>query len=179
MKYNYKCIVSKNGNKMYYKRVGSKWKRVSNAVGMKAEKGKRKYRMDTGDQNWVDSIIRYLEARGAVPVDGVPFRNYINRTLYYNIGHPHPDEHRGDAAAPEENISLNEEHIRWLHNRDPAYKINLVNRILRHYNLPLPPARHLREEIGLEPVGWYRERNYDEEGDDDLNYDEEGDDDFD
>ena len=45
--YNYKCIVTKNGTKMYYKRVkginGMKWKRISNKVGMKAEKGKRKY----------------------------------------------------------------------------------------------------------------------------------------
>lgn len=41
--YNYKCIVARNGNKQYYKSVGGKWKRVSNAVGMKAEKGKRKY----------------------------------------------------------------------------------------------------------------------------------------
>ena len=29
---------------MYYKRVNKKWKRISNKVGMKAEKGKRKYR---------------------------------------------------------------------------------------------------------------------------------------
>ena len=43
MKYNYKCIVAKNG-KRYYKNVNGKWKRVSNKVGEKAEKGKRKYR---------------------------------------------------------------------------------------------------------------------------------------
>ena len=28
---------------MYYKRVNSKWKRISNKTGMQAEKGKRKY----------------------------------------------------------------------------------------------------------------------------------------
>jgi len=28
---------------MYYKRVNKKWKRISNKVGMKAEKGKKKY----------------------------------------------------------------------------------------------------------------------------------------
>ena len=44
MKYNYKCVVAKNGNKRYYKSVGGKWKRISNAIGMKAEKGKMKYR---------------------------------------------------------------------------------------------------------------------------------------
>ena len=44
MNYNYKCIVSKNG-KRYYKNVRGKWKRISNAVGMKAEKGKKKYGM--------------------------------------------------------------------------------------------------------------------------------------
>ena len=41
--FNYKCTVSKNGTKMYYKRVNKKWQRISNKVGMKAEKGKRKY----------------------------------------------------------------------------------------------------------------------------------------
>ena len=43
--YNYKCVVTKNGGKMYYKRVSNKWKRITNAAGMKAEKGKRKYGM--------------------------------------------------------------------------------------------------------------------------------------
>ena len=43
--YNYKCVVAKNGSKMYYKRVNKKIVKlengnvVSNAVGMKAEKG--------------------------------------------------------------------------------------------------------------------------------------------
>ena len=45
--FNYKCIVTKNGVKMYYKRVsgknGMKWKRITNNVGKSAEKGKRKY----------------------------------------------------------------------------------------------------------------------------------------
>jgi hypothetical protein len=44
MKYNYKCIVAKNGNKMYYKQVNNKWKRITNKIGEKAEKGKMKYR---------------------------------------------------------------------------------------------------------------------------------------
>ena len=48
MNYNYKCIVSKNG-KRYYKNVRGKWKRISNAVGMKAEKGKKKYGSGGGD----------------------------------------------------------------------------------------------------------------------------------
>ena len=43
--YNYKCVISKNGNKMFYKSVGSKWKRISNKLGEKAEKGKMKYRV--------------------------------------------------------------------------------------------------------------------------------------
>ena len=43
--FNYKCVVAKNGTKMYYKRVKNKWKRISNSLGMKAEKGKRKYMM--------------------------------------------------------------------------------------------------------------------------------------
>ena len=34
---------AKNGSKMYYKRVGGKWKRISNTLGMKVEKGKMKY----------------------------------------------------------------------------------------------------------------------------------------
>ena len=41
--FTYKCVVAKNGSKMYYKRVKNKWKRISNSLGMKAEKGKRKY----------------------------------------------------------------------------------------------------------------------------------------
>ena len=44
--FNYKCVVSKNGTKMYYKRVKGKWKRISNKVGKQAEKGKKKYRID-------------------------------------------------------------------------------------------------------------------------------------
>ena len=44
--YNYKCVVTKNGVKMYYKRVRGNWKRISNKVGMKAEKGKRKYKLE-------------------------------------------------------------------------------------------------------------------------------------
>ena len=47
--YNYKCVVSNKGSKRYYKSVGGKWKRVSNAVGMKAEKGKRKYGIPEDD----------------------------------------------------------------------------------------------------------------------------------
>ena len=41
--FKYKCVVSKNGSKMYYKRVNGKWKRISNKTGMNAEKGGRKY----------------------------------------------------------------------------------------------------------------------------------------
>ena len=43
--FNYKCIVSKNGSKMYYKKVGGKWKRISNKLGKNLEKGKNKYQM--------------------------------------------------------------------------------------------------------------------------------------
>ena len=42
--FNYKCVVTKNGVKMYYKRIHNKWKRISNKLGKNAEKGKRKYR---------------------------------------------------------------------------------------------------------------------------------------
>ena len=34
MNYNYKCVVSKNGEKMYYKNVKGKWKRISNIMGL-------------------------------------------------------------------------------------------------------------------------------------------------
>ena len=44
----YKCIVSKNG-KRYYKNVSGKWKRITNKVGEKAEKGKNRYRMEGGE----------------------------------------------------------------------------------------------------------------------------------
>ena len=46
MKYNYKCVMSKNGNKMYYKNVRNKWKRITNKVGEKAATGKKMYRME-------------------------------------------------------------------------------------------------------------------------------------
>ena len=31
---------------MYYKNVSGKWKRITNKIGEKAEKGKRKYRLE-------------------------------------------------------------------------------------------------------------------------------------
>ena len=56
--YNYKCVVNKNGTKMYYKKAkgknGMKWKRISNDVGKNAEKGKRKYK--TLDED----VLKYL-----------------------------------------------------------------------------------------------------------------------
>ena len=55
--YNYKCIVTKNGMKMYYKRVSGKWKRISNKVGMKAEKGKRKYEKNKKNKKNIKNII--------------------------------------------------------------------------------------------------------------------------
>jgi GNAT superfamily N-acetyltransferase len=42
-KFNYKCVVSKNG-KRYYKRVNNRWVRIKNNIGMKAEKNKRVYK---------------------------------------------------------------------------------------------------------------------------------------
>ena len=45
MKYNYKCVLS-NGNKRYYKNINGKWKRITNKVGAKAQRGKRTYRME-------------------------------------------------------------------------------------------------------------------------------------
>jgi len=42
--FNYKCTITKNGTKTYYKRVNKKWKKISNSIGEKAEKGKTKYR---------------------------------------------------------------------------------------------------------------------------------------
>jgi hypothetical protein len=42
MKYNYKCVVTKNG-KRYYKKVSGKWKRVSNKIEEKKEKGNMKF----------------------------------------------------------------------------------------------------------------------------------------
>ena len=55
MKNIYKCIVSKN-EKRYYKSVGGKWKRISNKMGEKMEKNKKKYRVEekTGDKKLED-----------------------------------------------------------------------------------------------------------------------------
>ena len=58
MNYNYKCIVSKNG-KRYYKNVRGKWKRISNAVGMKAEKCKKKYEVPSGTTGPNDNLFSY------------------------------------------------------------------------------------------------------------------------
>ena len=56
--FNYKCVVAKNGTKMYYKRVANKWKRISNKTGMKAEKGKKKYTWEKDEvfNNWYDDL---------------------------------------------------------------------------------------------------------------------------
>ena len=42
--FKYKCTIAENGTKTYYKRVNKKWGKISNSIGMKAEKGKTKYR---------------------------------------------------------------------------------------------------------------------------------------
>ena len=59
--FNYKC-VAKNGNKMYYKKTKGKWKRITNKVGMKAEKGKRKYKMKMVTNNLITRINKNIEA---------------------------------------------------------------------------------------------------------------------
>ena len=53
--YNYKCVVSNTGTKRYYKSVNGKWKHISNKLGLKAEKGKKKYGM-VGGWRWSESI---------------------------------------------------------------------------------------------------------------------------
>ena len=60
--YNYKCVVNNKGGKQYYKNVGGKWKRISNKLGMKAEKGKRKY----GGSSVAGAAGGIAEAAGAV-----------------------------------------------------------------------------------------------------------------
>ena len=59
--FNYKCLVSKNGSKKYYQRVGGKWKRITNKMGMKAQKGKRVYKTEfweKSDEERIDSMVR-------------------------------------------------------------------------------------------------------------------------
>ena len=48
--FKHKCVVTKNGTKMYYKRVDNKWKRISNKLGQKAEKGKKKYKINKNEE---------------------------------------------------------------------------------------------------------------------------------
>ena len=55
--FNYKCVVNKNGTKMYYKRVNKKWQRISNKTGQKAEKGKKKYRVKKTNSDFIDNFI--------------------------------------------------------------------------------------------------------------------------
>ena len=59
--FSYKCVVTKNGTKMYYKRVANKWQRISNKVGMKAEKGKKKYKENKNSP--LCSIFQKLEPK--------------------------------------------------------------------------------------------------------------------
>ena len=59
--FNYKCTVAKNGMKMYYQKVGGKWKRINNTVGKNAEKGKRKYNI-TSIPSMVDSAMGIKES---------------------------------------------------------------------------------------------------------------------
>ena len=79
--FNYKCIVSKNGNKMYYKRVGGKWKRISNKLGKNAEKGKKKYEILKDeihkdeipkDEILKDEILKDEILKDEIPKDEIP-----------------------------------------------------------------------------------------------------------
>ena len=56
--FNYKCTVAKNGSKMYYRKVAGKWKRISNTLGMKTEKGKRKYMLTDEELQKIPSLIK-------------------------------------------------------------------------------------------------------------------------
>ena len=56
-KYNYKCVVNNTSSKRYYKNVRGKWKRITNAVGMKAE---LKYRA-AGDRGVMTDKTRCYE----------------------------------------------------------------------------------------------------------------------
>ena len=49
--YNYKCVVTKN-SKRYYKKVSGKWKRITNKIGEKMEKGKKKYNFIMEDDDY-------------------------------------------------------------------------------------------------------------------------------
>ena len=59
--FNHKCTVAKNGNKMYYQKVGGKWKRISNKMGMKAQKGKRLYKMNGEDKKEQEAKTQAIE----------------------------------------------------------------------------------------------------------------------
>ena len=57
--FNYKCVVNKNGNKVYYKRVQNKWKRISNKTGQKAEKREKKYKTPQFENNLIKKKFRH------------------------------------------------------------------------------------------------------------------------
>ena len=78
--YNYKCIVAKNGTKKYYKKISKKWKRISNSLGKKAEKGKKTY-------NFADINQAFLWYKGV----GTNYRdNFAILSNYLRCSNGHP-----------------------------------------------------------------------------------------
>jgi hypothetical protein len=105
MKYNYKCVMAKNGNKMYYKNVRNKWKRISNKIGEKAQKGKRKYRMD--EDNFLDTPEPKIEDYVNPENFGSLTDEQIKQLQEYNdifFSKQNPFARQGDTGPSEEEI---------------------------------------------------------------------------
>ena len=74
--FKYKCTVAKNGTKMYYQKVGGKWKRISNNLGKNVEKGKRKYMMDN---SFRDALIPHAGEKPAGDARKSAFEQFSNK----------------------------------------------------------------------------------------------------
>ena len=88
--FNYKCVVAKNGSKMYYKRVNKKWQRISNKVGKNAEKGKRKYMMELPSQYIFTMkkdtpVFKSLKYTREEIVNNTLNKNIMKKETYKNI----------------------------------------------------------------------------------------------
>ena len=119
--YNYKCNIAKNGRKIYYKRVNGNWKRISNNVGMKAEKGKRKYMIGSDYDvyvtgNLIHEPIEFDKSLNNYEIDALniewkKYREKIYKNYFFTRTN---DEDKTILPTFDENDEFNEIILGWL-----------------------------------------------------------------
>ena len=117
MIYNYKCVVAKNGTKMYYKKTNNKWKRISNKLGMKAEKGKRKYHSDI-ERVKLDIAASFIMTLTGYDVGMKKITDYLNDKLKKNIQIEKRIENNAEYRGPL-NVVIpvgdNKDSVHWIY----------------------------------------------------------------